>query len=257
MLWYKSWLDTRWRFLLGLALLLVFACGTVVSFSTVQELVRSVRPSEIGRQRGTASGDAKSRSRSCGRFAAMPGRNGSSQNFPWPAHDLRSAARQRQSARGDPAAARCSRWRCPCRAAAGSAARAAAGLAEFFVLALASRASRSRRSRRCSASSFPLGEALVYGTCAFVGASAFFGIAVYLSSLVNDVWRPLLITCFAAVAHRRVGWRLPEGHGLFTAMAGGDYFEDGSLPWIELLVSAAVAAGFVYAAAANVAQRDF
>ena len=47
MLWYKSWLDTRWRFLLGLALLLVFACGTVVSFPTVQELVRSVSPSEI------------------------------------------------------------------------------------------------------------------------------------------------------------------------------------------------------------------
>ena len=48
MLWYKAWLDTRWRFLLGLALLLVFACGTVVSFPTVQELVRSVSPSEIG-----------------------------------------------------------------------------------------------------------------------------------------------------------------------------------------------------------------
>ena len=30
MLWYKSWIDTRWRFLLGLALLLVLACGTVV-----------------------------------------------------------------------------------------------------------------------------------------------------------------------------------------------------------------------------------
>jgi hypothetical protein len=40
-------------------------------------------------------------------------------------------------------------------------------------------------------------------------------------------------------------------------MAGGRYFEDGSLPWIELLVSAAVAAGFLYAAAANVARRDF
>ena len=47
MLWYKSWLDTRWRFLLGLALLLVFACGTVVSFSTVQELFASVSPSAI------------------------------------------------------------------------------------------------------------------------------------------------------------------------------------------------------------------
>ena len=85
----------------------------------------------------------------------------------------------------------------------------------------------------------------------------FFGIAVFLSTLVNDVWRPLLITCLAAVALGAVGLALPEGHGLFTAMGGGGYFDDGSLPWIELLISAAVASGFVYAAAANVAQRDF
>ncbi len=47
MLWYKAWLDTRWRFLLGLGLLLVFACGTVMSFPTVQEFVSSVSPSAI------------------------------------------------------------------------------------------------------------------------------------------------------------------------------------------------------------------
>ena len=67
----------------------------------------------------------------------------------------------------------------------------------------------------------------------------------------------MLLTCLAAVAIGAVGLALPEGHGLYTAMAGGRYFEDGSLPWIELLVSAAVAAGFLYAAAANVARRDF
>ena len=33
MLLYKSWLDTRWRFLIGLAVLVVAACGTVLSIS--------------------------------------------------------------------------------------------------------------------------------------------------------------------------------------------------------------------------------
>jgi hypothetical protein len=42
MLWYKSWLDTRWRFLLALVLLLVFACGTVMSFETMQKLLASL-----------------------------------------------------------------------------------------------------------------------------------------------------------------------------------------------------------------------
>ena len=30
MLWYKSWLETRWRFLIGLVLLMLSACGTVL-----------------------------------------------------------------------------------------------------------------------------------------------------------------------------------------------------------------------------------
>jgi hypothetical protein len=50
---------------------------------------------------------------------------------------------------------------------------------------------------------------------------------------------------------------LPGSHGLFAAMAGGDWFYDASLPWPELLVSAAAAAGLVYAAGANLARRDF
>jgi hypothetical protein len=42
MLWYKSWIDTRWRFVLTLVLLVVFACGTVMSFPMVQRLVAQI-----------------------------------------------------------------------------------------------------------------------------------------------------------------------------------------------------------------------
>ena len=42
MLRYKSWIDTRSRFLLGLSILLVFACGTAITFSRVQELAASL-----------------------------------------------------------------------------------------------------------------------------------------------------------------------------------------------------------------------
>src|SRR6185503_7816689 len=42
MLSYKAWLDTRWRFLLALAALLVSACGIVMGFTTVQELAASL-----------------------------------------------------------------------------------------------------------------------------------------------------------------------------------------------------------------------
>ena len=39
MLWYKSWLETRSRFLIGLVLLIVMACGTVFDYVAVQKLM--------------------------------------------------------------------------------------------------------------------------------------------------------------------------------------------------------------------------
>ncbi len=32
MFWYKSWLDTRWRFLIGLAILALSACAAVLGY---------------------------------------------------------------------------------------------------------------------------------------------------------------------------------------------------------------------------------
>jgi len=254
MLWYKSWLDTRWRFLLGLTLLLVFACGTVVSFSTVQELVNSVSPSAI-----SGSDDLRQEFEESielmRTFRGYVWLQWFQQNFSGLltlfAALLGSGSLLVQSGSGAlfSLALPVSRGRW-------IAARAGAGLAELLVLALAPSVAFATLAPLFG-QQYSIAEALVYGTCAFVGASTFFGIAVYVSSLVNDVWRPLLITCLAAVAIAAVGLVLPEGHGLFTAMAGGNYFEDGSLPWIDLLVSAAVAAGLLYAAAANVARRDF
>src|SRR5438128_4088608 len=42
MLWYKSWLETRWRFLIGLALLLCSAAATVFSYPQVMKLMPMV-----------------------------------------------------------------------------------------------------------------------------------------------------------------------------------------------------------------------
>ena len=43
MLWHKAWVDTRWRFLLGLALLLVFACGSSLTFPRVRDFLASIQ----------------------------------------------------------------------------------------------------------------------------------------------------------------------------------------------------------------------
>src|SRR5512143_2063454 len=46
MLWYKSWLETRWRFLIGLALLLCSAAATVQTYPAIQKLVVTA-PSDV------------------------------------------------------------------------------------------------------------------------------------------------------------------------------------------------------------------
>src|SRR5229473_1193627 len=39
MLWYKSWMETRWRFLIGLALLIFTAASTVLTYPQVVKLL--------------------------------------------------------------------------------------------------------------------------------------------------------------------------------------------------------------------------
>jgi hypothetical protein len=257
MLWYKSWIDTRWRFLLGLVILFVLACGTVTSFSTVRGLADALQPGAVvGNDslqqelresleliqtfRGYAWSEWFAEN-----LTALPGvltlfgallgsgsplvKSGSGALF----------SLALPVSRG--------RW---------IGTRAATGLAELFVFALVASVAVVVVAPLVG-EQFALAEAVVYGLCAFVGASLFFAAAVFFSTMFNDVWRPLLLTCLTALAIALVDFLLPENHGLFQAMGGGSYFYDGRLPWAELLVSAAGAAGLTYAAAANVARRDF
>jgi hypothetical protein len=54
MLWYKSWLETRWRFAIGLTILILSGAGTVLAYPrvvTLLPLVPSIDVStEVGRR---------------------------------------------------------------------------------------------------------------------------------------------------------------------------------------------------------------
>lgn len=254
MLWYKSWIDTRWRFLLLLALVLVVACGTVMAFKTVQALVAAV-PADVVVGNEALQQEFRE-SLELGRtFRGYVWSDWFADSFPGlitlVAALLGSGSPLVKSGSGAlfslalPVSRE--RW---------IATRAGMGLAELFVLALVPSVAISSLAPIVG-EQFAFVEAIVYGLCAFVVASLFFGLAMFFSTLFNDVWRPLLLTCLAAMALAIVGLSLPEDYGLFQAMAGTNYFYGGSLPWAELALSAAAAGGLVYAAAANVARRDF
>ena len=52
MLWYKSWVDTRWRFLIGLALLMSTVCATVLAYPQMLKLVPAARALETDGELG-------------------------------------------------------------------------------------------------------------------------------------------------------------------------------------------------------------
>jgi hypothetical protein len=252
MLWYKSWLDTRWAFLIALGLLIVLGLGSVFGFATVQELVSSLSPADLGE--GALADVLREKIELQATFRGYI--------WSWFAEDfttlliifaavLGSGSPFSGSGRGVlfslalPVSR--DRW---------IATRAATALAELFLLAMVPSVAIVAFAP-AAGEQLALGEALVYGFCAFVGASVFASIAAFLSTWFEDLWRPLLLTCCAAFAIAIVGYALPEGRGLFAAMAGGNYFFDGSLLWPELLVCIGAVAGFVYAAAVSVARRDF
>ena len=248
MLRYKSWIDTRSRFLLGLGILLVFACGTAMSFTYAQKFAASLENVSLQQEL----------QESLELIRTFPGYAWSqwfSGNFPALltifAALLGSGSPLVKSGSGAlfSLALPVSRGRW-------ILARAETGLAELFVLALAPALVIAALAPLVDGQ-FALIDAVVYGLCAFVVASLFFAVAMFFSTLCNDVWRPLLLTCLVAISLAAAGTALPETQGLFQAMAGQSYFYDGVLPWFQLLLSAAGAAALIYAAAANVARRDF
>jgi hypothetical protein len=254
MLWYKAWLDTRWTFVIGFALLFLSAAGAVFSYSSVQELIVSLPASGPD---GSALSEAIQEAREAARtFRGYVWSNWFSGNrlnlLTILAVVLGSGSPLSRSRRGllFSLALPVSRERW-------IATRTATLLAELFALAFIPSLALLLFAPLVQ-QHLALGETLVYCASGFVAASVFVAFALFLSTLFEDVWRPLLLTLCAAFAIGAVGiYLLPEGRGLFAAMAGRSYFFDGRVLWLELALCAAATAALVYAAAANLARRDF
>jgi len=254
MLWYKSWLDTRARFLLALVVLLVFACGTVIGFPKVRELVTAVEPAAVTADESLRQ-ELEEQREAIRTFRGYAWSQWFAGNFPTllvlVAAMLGSGSPLRKSGSGA-----LFLLALPVSRARWIGTRAGVGVVELFVVALGPSLLLVALAPFVG-EQLQLSEAIVYGLSTFVGASLFFSVAMFWSTLFNDVWWPLLFTCLVWIGTVAIGAVLPEGRGIFAAMMGETYFHGGTLPWPELLLCAAAAPALVYAAAANVARRDF
>jgi hypothetical protein len=250
MLWDKAWVDTRWRFFLGLALLLVLACGSSLTFPRVRDFLGSMQLPVVADEEAAAA--FRESLQFMRTFRGYAWSQWFSQIFPG-LLTIMAALLGSGSPLVKGGSGALFSLALPVSRGRWIGTRSSVALAELFVLALAPSLAFAVLAPIIG-EQFAVREAIAYGVSAFFGASLFLGFAVFLSTLFNDVWRPLLLTCVGALA---IGVVLPYDHGLFQAMGGGSYFSAGTLAWPELLVSAAGAAVLVYAGTVRLARRDF
>jgi hypothetical protein len=255
MLWYKSWLETRWRFLIGLAILMLSVAGTVFAYPRVERLlpmVPSIDTSSLVGQRIKAIADL---SRTyAGYIWAQWLRQNNVQMLSLFAAILGAGGLLSQAAGGGglfTLSLPVSRDRL-------FGVRAATGLTELAVLAFVPSLLLPLLSPSVG-QTFGVGAALAYGICAFVAAAVLFSATCLLSTVFNDIWRPALIVCAVASA---IGVLEPffgplSRYSLFGIMDGETYFRNGGLPWLGLIASAAASAAMLVAASRNLARQDF
>jgi hypothetical protein len=252
MLWLKTWLDTRLRFLIGFALLVVSACGIAVSYVQVEQLIPMVRASNVP--------DGPLTQRIEEAMAIQSTFNG----FVWSqwfggnlttlatffAAILGSGNPLSGSARGVTFS-----LALPVSRTSWLTSRMALGLAELFALIIVPSLLIVLLAPMIG-QTYDLTAAVVHSLGVFIVGAVFFACAVLLSTIFNGVFRPLLITCAIAFV---VGMleALFVQRGPFATMAAESYFREGAVPVIGWLVSIAVTAGLLYSAAKKVESQDF
>ena len=251
MLWYKSWLETRWRFLIGLALLMCSAGAVVLMYPRVQELLQLVPAVDVGGEIGRRIREELELSREYRGFVWTQGfRQNLSQLGTLFAVLLGTGG----LLSGGAALFTLS---LPATRAQLLRVRAATGLAEWFILALIPSLLIPALSPAIG-ESYSVGAALAHGICLFLAGGAFFSLALFLSTLFNDIWRPLLLTLAVAGLLVVIEQVTPlAGKGIFGVMSGETFFRTGALPWAGLLVSAAASAALFYGASVILERRDF
>jgi ABC-type transport system involved in multi-copper enzyme maturation permease subunit len=134
--------------------------------------------------------------------------------------------------------------------------RAGAGLGQWLILALVPSLFVPLLSPAVG-QTYGVIEALAHGICLFVGGALFVSLAVLLSTIFADVWRPLLVagTIALAAGFGELLLRLPLG--IFGVMSGETLFRTGDLPWTGLLVLSFASAVMVYGATVSFSRRDF
>jgi ABC-type transport system involved in multi-copper enzyme maturation permease subunit len=257
MLWRKSWLETRVRFWIGLAILLVLACGIVFGYSAVQRLLplaSSMDRNTSGPLGAIVSQAAAIESTYRGYVWYQWFRQNLCQTWTLFALLLGTGGLTMHGRHGGALYT----LSLPVSRTRIVMVRAATGLAELAVLAFIPSLAVMLLSPGIG-QSYAIGDVLVHGVCLLVGGAAFFSLTVLLSTQFADIWSPPLLTFGAIVVIAFLEFAVPgfARYSVFQTMSGQSYQMSGTLPWAGLAIGLAATGLLLAGAAANIRRRDF
>jgi hypothetical protein len=255
MLWYKSWLETRWRFVIGLVLLMFSACGTVLSYPQVVKLLPLAPSVDVSGAIGRQVTEAMELARSYrGYVWSQWHRQNLLQMWALFAVLLGTGGLLSQASGGGALFT----LSLPATRSRLLGVRAATGLAELLVLAFVPSLLLPVLSPIVG-QTYGIGDAVIHGAYLFIAGAVFFSLTFLLSTVFTGVWPPLLIVLGVATVVAFGGLLSPDlsRYSIFRLMSAEAYFRGRGVPWLGLLASAAASAAMLYGAAINIARRDF
>jgi hypothetical protein len=258
MLWHKAWLETRGRFLSGLAISLIVGFGVIYDFRATERLlplVRNMDPAMLDTT-GPIGAAIKQGIEAQQTFRGFVWWQWYRQNLTFLVvifGALLGAGGLLARSEG----AMLFTLSLPLSRTRLIGTRTAIGLAELLALATVPSLLIALLAPSIG-QAYSLVDVLAHGLCMFVVGSVFFSLAALLSNEYGDVWRPVLIACIVAVVLGMLEYIPAIGpYGLFHVMSGETYYRQAALPWIGLLVSGGITAALLRTAAVNLTHRDF
>jgi hypothetical protein len=253
MLWHKAWIDTRWRFLIGLGVLICTVLGNALAFPSAHGIL------EVALKAGPAG-------RLADEIERITQLWGSFRGFIWVQvirHNLSGlwiifavllgadGLLARRKGAIFTLALPVSRRRL-------FSVRAATDLAELLLLALIPMLVIPLAAPIVG-QTYGLADALVHGLSIFLGGAVFYGLARLLAVFFGDRWRPIVITLALAIVVElcKEFIPLPAPLNPGAVMDGESYFRTGTPAWAGLFIWMAISMAMLYAAARSTEKRDF
>ena len=258
MLWKKAWLETRGRFLGGLALSAIVGVGLLYDFRATERLlpvVRSIDPATIDTS-GLVGAALKESLEVQRDFRGFVWWQWYRQNLTYLVV-IFGAVLGSGGLLAKSGGATLFTLSLPVSRDRLIGTRAAIGLAELLALAIVPSLVLPMLAPAVG-QSYSVVDVFVHGACMFVVGAVFFSLAALLSNEYGDVWRPVLIACVVAACLGMLEY-VPafSPYGMFRVMNGETYYRHAGLPWIGLLINAALAAALLRTAAVKLAYKDF